>query len=41
MSDFLPALDHLDVLDPDGVAVRLGTLWAERPVLLALIRHFG
>jgi hypothetical protein len=41
MSDLAPNLDDLNVLGPDGVAVRLGTLWADQPVLLALIRHFG
>lgn len=32
---------RLEVLRPDGSPVRLGTVWAERPVVLALIRHFG
>ncbi|HJM88811.1 MAG TPA: hypothetical protein QF624_04175 [Dehalococcoidia bacterium] len=41
MSDSTPALDDLDVLDSGGVSVRLGTLWIDRPVLLALVRHFG
>lgn len=27
--------------DDDGVPVRLGELWAERPVVLAFVRHFG
>lgn len=31
----------LSVLRPDGEAVRLGSVWAERPVVLALMRHFG
>ena len=31
----------LPVLTPDGQEVRLGASWAERPVVLALIRHFG
>jgi len=25
----------------DGASVRLGDLWAERPVVLVFIRHFG
>ena len=29
------------VLRPDGEAVRLASMWAERPVVLALMRHFG
>ena len=32
---------RLEVLRPDGSSVRLGTAWADRPVVLALIRHFG
>ena len=32
---------NLEVLRPDGSSVRLGTVWADRPVVLALIRHFG
>ena len=31
----------LEVLRPDGQAVRLGSVWAGRPVVLALVRHFG
>ena len=31
----------LTVRRPDGEAVRLGSVWAERPVVLALMRHFG
>ena len=29
------------VLWPSGEAVRLGSVWAERPVVMALMRHFG
>lgn len=29
------------VLPPVGEAVRLGTMWSARPVVLALMRHFG
>lgn len=31
----------LEILTPAGEAVRLGSLWAERPLLLVLMRHFG
>ncbi|TAK79724.1 MAG: AhpC/TSA family protein [Dehalococcoidia bacterium] len=31
----------LTVLTPTGEAVRLGDVWRDRPVVLALIRHFG
>ena len=27
--------------DADGNKVRLGTLWADRPVVLTFLRHFG
>lgn len=27
--------------DVDGNETRLGSLWQERPVVLAFIRHFG
>jgi hypothetical protein len=27
--------------DLDGKEVRLGTLWSERPVALAFLRHYG
>ena len=28
----------LTVLRPDGTAVRLGSVWADRPAVLALVR---
>lgn len=34
-------LGAVEVVGLDGAAVRLGTLWAERPLLLVLLRHFG
>ena len=34
-----PAPDA-DVLGPDGT-VRLASLWADRPVVLTFLRHFG
>ena len=39
--DQLTGLDDLHVLDPEGVTHPVTSLWAERPVVLALIRHFG
>ena len=36
-----PELADLEVLDGAGDGVRLGTLWADRPVVLALVRHWG
>jgi hypothetical protein len=37
----LASLAGLDLLAPDGTAHRLGPLWAERPVVLVFLRHFG
>lgn len=37
----LTGLDGLQVLDPDGAPHPVTSLWEERPVVLALIRHFG
>ncbi len=34
-------LKDIDLLDPAGRKVRLGDMWAEKPVVLAFIRHFG
>jgi hypothetical protein len=34
-------LESVTVLDLDGRAVPLASLWADRPVVLAFIRHFG
>jgi hypothetical protein len=35
------ALAAIEVLDRFGTPVRLCSLWAEQPVVLALVRHFG
>jgi len=29
------------VLDPEGCEVALDSLWKDRPVVLAFVRHFG
>ena len=34
-------LSDIDVLDLQGQPVRMGSLWADRPVVLVFIRHFG
>ena len=34
-------LAAVEVQDPGGATVRLGTLWESRPIILAMIRHFG
>jgi hypothetical protein len=35
------ALAPLSALDERAEPVVLGTLWRERPVVLAFVRHFG
>ena len=35
------ALADLELQDAEGNRVRLGGLWAERPVVLVFVRHFG
>jgi hypothetical protein len=34
-------LQTVNVLDPDGAEVALASLWEHRPVVLAMVRHFG
>jgi hypothetical protein len=34
-------VSRIEVLDPRGVPVQLRTLWSDRPVVLAMVRHFG
>jgi hypothetical protein len=34
-------LGDLEVLDGEGRARKLGSLWAERPAALVFVRHFG
>jgi len=34
-------LAGMDVLDPAGQSVRLGTYWQDRPAVLVFVRHFG
>jgi hypothetical protein len=36
-----PELADATVDDESGGKVRLGDLWADRPVVLAFVRHFG
>jgi hypothetical protein len=35
------ALAELTLADADGGSHRLGDLWAEHPVVLVFLRHFG
>jgi hypothetical protein len=37
----LEALADVRLPDADGVRHRLGDTWAERPVVLVFLRHFG
>ena len=40
--DRIPSdLAALTVLDMEGKAVLLGSLWADRPAVLVFLRHFG
>jgi peroxiredoxin len=42
MADTLAvALADLTLPDADGQPVRLGDLWAKRPVVLVFLRHYG
>lgn len=41
MDDTVRKLAEVEVLTPSGESARLGDCWAKRPVLLALIRHYG
>ena len=42
MSDTVASrLARLTVLDAGGRAITLGDSWADRPVVLAFVRHFG
>jgi hypothetical protein len=34
-------LAPLELVSDGGERVRLGSLWAERPVVLVFVRHFG
>jgi peroxiredoxin len=36
-----PALEGVTVQDLDGAPVQLSSLWEDRPVVLAFVRHFG
>jgi len=35
------ALGDIELTDSTGTARRLGDFWAERPVVLVFLRHFG
>jgi len=35
------ALSQLSLPDADGNERRLGDYWAERPIVLVFLRHFG
>ncbi len=36
-----PELAACEVEDERGQKLRLGSLWAERPIALVFVRHFG
>ncbi len=35
------ALSNASVLGPDGASTPVGSLWADGPVVLVFLRHFG
>ena len=35
------ALAPIELPDPDGQELRLGTLWEEGPAVLVFLRHYG
>jgi hypothetical protein len=35
------SLASLTVLDEHGTSIELGTLWRDKPAVIALVRHFG
>jgi hypothetical protein len=37
----LGGLGDLELADASGASRRLGDFWAERPVILVFLRHFG
>lgn len=41
VNDMVARLAAVTVLDTAGNSIQLGTLWDERPIVLAMIRHFG
>ncbi len=32
---------NLQVVNADGAAIELSSLWADKPVVLSFLRHFG
>jgi hypothetical protein len=34
-------LAPIELPDPDGRKIRLGTLWEEEPAVLVFLRHYG
>lgn len=42
MSDpTIERLGRVTVITPQGTEHEMASLWAERPIVLAMIRHFG
>ena len=37
----LKRLERIELAGPDGARHRLGDQWAEHPVILVFLRHFG
>ena len=32
---------NIQVIDADGKAIELSSLWSDKPVVLSFLRHFG
>jgi len=41
MDQLANALSAIEIRDEHGQPHRVGALWAERPVVLLFVRHFG
>ena len=37
----LDRVASIDLISPDGTRVPFGSLWRDRSVVVALVRHFG
>jgi hypothetical protein len=37
----LTALSNIELVDLSGAPRRLGSFWAERPIVVVFLRHFG
>jgi hypothetical protein len=38
---FSATLAGIELPDPDGRTIRLGSLWQDRPAVIVFLRHYG